>query len=149
MARELNGIANEHQNAMVLSLGHSHIDEAAFPQVRLPGENFALDGGEERFDFIYSLDLFDTLDTVTATDLLPRLVKKLKPNGRLLAANLTPEIPEPAYLEAGMGHWPKYRSEEEMAKLAIDVPEGQVSSQCVFRDESGYTVLLEIQRSAD
>jgi hypothetical protein len=40
------------------------------------------------------------------------------------------------------------RSEEEMAALTALVPEQQISSQCIYRDEAGGTVFLEIQRAA-
>ena len=148
VARELNEIAREHKNATVLSLGHSWVVETTLPQVQWPGGP-GLDDRTGHFDFIYALDFFDTADTVMAVNILPKLLGMLKPNGRLIAANLTTEIPEAAYLEACMDYWPKYRSEEEMAALAVKVPEKQVSSQCVFRDESGCTVFLELQRSGE
>lgn len=149
VVRELNGIAREHKNATVLSVGHSWIVETSLPQVQWQGGGPGLDDRTEYFDLIYALDFFDTADTVMAVNILPKLLGMLKPNGRLLAANLTAEIPEAGYLEACMDYWPKYRSEEDMAALAVKVPERQVSSQCVFRDESGYTVFLEIQRSGE
>lgn len=149
MLRELDEVATEQESAAVLSLGHSHVVEPRLPQIHRRSEDPVLDGSVERFDFIYALDLFDHLDTQTSIDVLPGIVSMLKPGGRLLAANLAPEVPEAAYLEACMGHWPCYRSEVETAALTAKVPEKQISSQCVFRDECGYTVFLEVERSAE
>jgi hypothetical protein len=61
---------------------------------------------------------------------------------------MAPEIPDAAYLEACLNCWPNYRSEQEMARLADEVPEKHISSQCVFRDEEGHSVFLELQKSA-
>lgn len=147
--RELTEIAKERENGAVLSLGHSHVKEPGLVQVLRRHEDPVLDGKDGGFDFIYALDLFDHLDTQTIVDILPGIVSMLKPNGRLLAANLTPDVPEAAYLEACMAYWPSYRSELDVAALTAKVPEKQIASQCVFRDECGYTVFLEIERSSE
>lgn len=147
IASELREIIDENKNARILSLGRSHLAETGFQQVRCEGGNISRNTGSTRFDFIYALDFFDTLVAGKAKGLIPRLVAMLKPNGRLLIANLPPETPEASYLEAFLDYWPHYRSEEELAELTARVPEQQIGSQCVFRDGGGRTVFLEIQKS--
>lgn len=147
IVRELREIANENKNATILSLGRNHLAETGFPQMQCESGKIVHDAGATRFDFIYALDYFDTLDAGKAKGLLPRLVAMLKPNGRLLIANLPPETPEASYLEAFLDYWPHYRSEEKLAELTVRVPEKLIGSQCVFRDEGGRTVFLELQKS--
>lgn len=131
IAEELNAIAQEKKDAAILSVEH------------LPVTNL-----EQRFDFVYATDLLEFLDTVTAAKLLPLLVGTLQPHGRLLVTNLAPDIPDAAYLEACLNRIPQYRSEEDIASLTALIPEKQISSQYIYRDEIGGTVFLEIQRAA-
>jgi SAM-dependent methyltransferase len=131
--RELGGIHEDQQRPRILSLPHYSI-------------GIKLDGS---FDFIYASHLFDTLGTARARALVSKLVNALSPNGRLLIANLAPDVPDAAYLEACLNYWPNYRSEDDLARLVDAVPDRHISSQCVFRDESGYSVFLELQKSAN
>jgi extracellular factor (EF) 3-hydroxypalmitic acid methyl ester biosynthesis protein len=101
------------------------------------------------FDFIHASHLFDSLGTEQARALVGKLADALAPNGRLFIANTAPEVPDAGYLEACLNYWPNYRSEEEMARLVDAVPDKRISSQCVFRDESGYSVFLELQKSVN
>jgi len=129
--QELVAIAREKSHPSILSVDH-----------------LAAIKGDRRFDFVYVTDLFDTLDESTGTKLLGRLLQMLQPAGRLLVANPAPELLEAAYLEACLDVILQCRSEEEMAALTALVPEQQISSQCIYRDEAGGTVFLEIQRAA-
>jgi len=129
--QELVAIAREKSHPSILSVDH-----------------LAAIKGDRRFDFVYVTDLFDTLDESTGTKVLARLLQMLQPAGRLLVANPAPELLEAAYLEACLDVILQCRSEEEMAALTALVPEQQISSQCIYRDEAGGTVFLEIQRAA-
>jgi hypothetical protein len=129
--QELVAIAREKPHPAVLSVDH-----------------LATIRSDRRFDFVYVTDLFDTLDDSTGTKLVGRLLQLLQPAGRLLVANPAPELLEAAYLEACLDVILQCRSEEEMAALTALVPEQQISSQCIYRDEAGGTVFLEIQRAA-
>jgi SAM-dependent methyltransferase len=130
---ELSGIHQEQQQPRILSLGHDYASAV------LPGS----------FDFIHASHLFDSLRTEQARALVGKLIDALAPNGRLVIANTAPDAPDTGYLEAGLNCWPNYRSEEEMARLVDAVPDKHISSQCVFRDESSYSVFLDLQKSAN
>lgn len=131
ITEELKAIAQEKTDAAILAVQH------------VPVSNL-----EQRFDFVYATDLLDFLDTVTAAKLLPLLVGMLHPRGRLLVTNLAPGVPEAAYLEACISRIPQYRAEEDVAALTALIPERQISSQYIYRDEAGGTVFLEIERAA-
>lgn len=130
IAEELNAIVQEKQDATILSVEH------------VPLTNL-----EQRFDFVYATDLLESTDRVAAAKLLPAVVGILQPHGRLLVTNLAPRVPESAYLEACLDRIPYYRSEEDMAALTALIPERQISSQYIYRDEAGGIVFLEIQRA--
>jgi SAM-dependent methyltransferase len=130
---ELSSIHQEQQQPRILSLGYDSASAA------LPAS----------FDFIHASHLFDSLGTEQARALVGKLMDALAPNGRLVIANTAPDAPDAGYLEAGLNCWPNYRSEEEMARLVDAVPDKHISSQCVFRDESNYSVFLDLQRSAN
>lgn len=130
---ELSSIHREQQRPRVLSLAH----HPAGPQLA------------RSFDFIHASHLFDSLGTEQARALIRKLVDTLASNGRLIIANTAPDAPDAGYLEACLNYWPNYRSEEEMARLVDAVPDKHISSQCVFRDESGYSIFLELQKSAN
>jgi len=129
---ELSGIHQEQQCPRVLSLAHYSA------RIRLGGS----------FDLIHASHLFDSLGTEQARALVSKLGDALAPNGRLLIANTAPDIPDAGYLEACLNYRPNYRAEEEMVRLVDGVPDKHISSQCVFRDERGYSVFLELQKSA-
>ena len=131
IARELHALEQEMKNAAILS-----VEQAAVANL------------EQKYDFVYATDLLEFLDTVAAAKLLPVLVGMLEPYGRMLMTNLAPDIPEAAYLEACFNRVLQYRSEEDMAALTALIPEKQISSQYIYRDEVGSTVFLEIQRAA-
>lgn len=131
IADELKAIAQEKTDAAILSVEH------------VPVSNL-----EQRFDFVYATDLLESLDTVRAAKLLALLVGMLQPHGRLLVTNLAPGIPEAACLEACLSRIPQYRTEEDVAALTALIPETQISSQYIYRDETGGTVFLELQRAA-
>ncbi|HEY1215301.1 MAG TPA: hypothetical protein VGE93_16850 [Bryobacteraceae bacterium] len=129
---ELSSLHQEQEQPRVLSLTHHSAG------TQLAGS----------FDFIHASHVFDSLGTEQARALVGKLVDALAPNGRLFIANTAPDVPDAGYLEACLNYWPKYRSEEGMARLVEAAADKHISSQCVFRDESGYSVFLELQKSA-
>jgi extracellular factor (EF) 3-hydroxypalmitic acid methyl ester biosynthesis protein len=70
------------------------------------------------FDFIYSAGLYDYLSDDVARRLTAKLAGMLNPGGRLLVANMLPELPSAAYMEAVMDWWLVYRPLHQLKNLA-------------------------------
>ena len=105
---------------------------------------FVADSALGTFDFIYVPTLFDTLSEARVQSLLGSLLSLLKPGGRLLAANFTPDLTDAAYLEACLDWWPFYREEEDFAVM-LNQTSNQLRGQALFRDDSGGSVFLDLQ----
>ena len=97
-------------------------------------------------DFIYSAGLYDYLSDRFAAALTQSLFSMLRPGGRLLLANMTPET-NAGYLEACMDWWMTYRDEEAMCRLADVLPSNQIASSRLFRDHTRHIVFLELRRA--
>jgi len=97
------------------------------------------------FDFIYLPTLLDTLEDLRVKVVLGALLPLLKPGGRLLAANFSPELADSAYLEACWNWWPRYRGEAEWAALLSSLSSETLRGQTIFRDHAGGSLFLELQ----
>jgi SAM-dependent methyltransferase len=78
------------------------------------------------FDFIYSAGLYDYLSDSISFRLLSALTQMLRPGGRLVIANMTPDLSSAAYIEAIMDWWLEFRTEAQLEtlgnRLAADSP---------------------------
>lgn len=72
-------------------------------------------------DVVYASGLFDYLDDRIAGLLLRRMVSALAPGGVVCLPNLTPHNDEIAYMEAIMDWWMRYRTEEDLLRIAATV----------------------------
>ena len=70
----------------------------------------------------------------------------LKPGGRLLVANMTPDT-EAGYLEAFMDWWMVYRNEDDMRSLADAIPARALASMRTFRNPGSHIVFLEVVKA--
>lgn len=100
-----------------------------------------------RFDLIYSAGLYDYIWQGAAKQLTSYAFAMLKPGGRLLIANVTPEEPDSGYMEAIMDWWLIYRTEKQLASLAEQIPPSEIGGCRVFRDSTGCVAFLELVRS--
>jgi extracellular factor (EF) 3-hydroxypalmitic acid methyl ester biosynthesis protein len=95
-------------------------------------------------DLIYSAGLFDYLSDPLATALVDRLFDMLRPGGRLVIANLAPDLRNIAYMEAMMDWWLIYR--DEMGLMRVTRPTAErATSVAVFRREPS-VVFIELTR---
>lgn len=99
-----------------------------------------------RFDFIYSMGLFDYLTKPVATAVLKKLFHLLLPGGEMIIGNFAFENPSMQYMAYWMDWTIVYRSEEEMFALASEL-EGACSA--VYRDETGIQIFLSIKKRID
>jgi hypothetical protein len=97
-----------------------------------------------RFDLIYSPSWLDSTDDSQALVWVGAAVEMLRTSGRLLAANFAPGARDAGWMEACWNWHPYYRSEEELAHLAMELKCASISGHAVFRDESGASAFLEI-----
>ncbi|HOW71577.1 MAG TPA: class I SAM-dependent methyltransferase [Phycisphaerae bacterium] len=100
-----------------------------------------------RFDLIYSAGLYDYIWQGAAKQLTSYVFAMLKPGGRLLIANVTPEEPDAGYMEAIMDWWLIYRTDAQLAALAQQIPRSEIGAQSVFRDPTGCVAFLELVRA--
>lgn len=100
-----------------------------------------------RFDLIYSAGLYDYIWQGAAKQLTSYVFAMLKPGGRMLIANVTPEHPDAGYLEAIMDWWLIYRSDGQLTALSQHIPPSDIGTRRVFRDPTGCVGFLELVRA--
>ena len=93
------------------------------------------------FDLIYSAGLYDYLSDDVARRLTAKLAGMLNPRGRLLIANMLPELPSAGYMEAVMDWWLIYRTIPQLKALA----EGLADAYRVVTYERPYIAYMEIE----
>ncbi|MEZ4866952.1 MAG: class I SAM-dependent methyltransferase [Caldilineaceae bacterium] len=99
-----------------------------------------------KYDFVYSLGLFDYLPRTVAKLLTETMFNLLNPGGRLLIANFAKGIRDIGYMESFMDWKLIYRSVEEMAELAEDITDS-FADKHVFKEENQTVVFLSIRKS--
>ena len=95
----------------------------------------------------YAAGLYDYLPADVAARLTARLFDLLAPGGRLLVANFCPELEDAAFMEAVMDWRLIYRTDDEVAAFASEVPAEAVAARRVFRDSVGMVAYLELERA--
>ena len=100
-----------------------------------------------QFDLIYSLGLYDYLESRTAARLTERMFKMLKPGGRLIVANFLP-ISMRAYMEAFMGWWLIYRSLDQVADFASEIDPDSIGSMEVRACDEDVIGWLDLRKAA-
>ena len=98
------------------------------------------------FDLSYSAGLYDYLEPGLARRLTACLFGTLAPGGRLLVSNFLPTVADAGYMETFMGWDLIYRSEQQLAELAADLPADQVGGCQVYSDPFGAIAYLEVER---
>ena len=83
------------------------------------------------FDFIYSIGIYDYLQSYQAETLTQWLWAKLKPGGELLIANFTPDNWGRGYMEAFMDWNLTLRTREQMRRL---IPSDSTNHSCLYFD---------------
>jgi SAM-dependent methyltransferase len=97
------------------------------------------------FDLVYTAGLMDYLSDRLAARLIKTLAKLLNPGGRLIVTNFVPGIVERGYMEAIMDWTLKYRTPDELERLAAPL-QTDIGSAQVQLDASGQIAYLMIER---
>ena len=98
-----------------------------------------------RFDFIYSMGLFDYLTPPVAKAVLARLYELLEPGGALVVGNYHVKNPSRFYMAYWLDWVLYYRTEEEFVALAEGLPEANVK---VGFDDTGCQMFLSVEKRA-
>lgn len=103
------------------------------------------DSPTESFDYIYSAGLYDYLEEPVAQGLTRKLFRMLRPRGRLLIGNYTPNTVDVGYMEAYMGWNLLYRDASAMQNLAAMIPASSIGNREVFSDTTGAVIYLSLE----
>jgi extracellular factor (EF) 3-hydroxypalmitic acid methyl ester biosynthesis protein len=98
-----------------------------------------------RFDFVYSMGLFDYLTTPVARAVLARLFGLLSPGGVLLVGNYHVDNPSRLYMEYWLDWSLLHRTEASFLELAEGLPAAR--RQVTF-DATGCQMFLRLERAA-
>lgn len=98
-----------------------------------------------RFDFIYSMGMFDYLTPPVAKAVLGRLYELLAPGGALVVGNYHVKNPSRFYMAYWLDWVLYYRTEDEFAGLAAGLPDAAVK---VGFDDTGCQMFLTVERRA-
>jgi SAM-dependent methyltransferase len=100
-----------------------------------------------QFELVYSAGLYDYLNDADAKAVTEAMFRSVRPGGRLLIANLTPDLPDIGLLEAFMDWRLIYRDDEALARLADGIPAWEVAARSITRDRLGNVAYLTIDRA--
>ena len=101
----------------------------------------------ENFDLVYAIGLFDYLSQPLARRLIRAMFNLLRPGGRVVAANFLPGLPDVGYMETFMDWRLVYRTREEMADLAAEIPLAQLDGVHIFDNGTRHLAFLELTKS--
>jgi extracellular factor (EF) 3-hydroxypalmitic acid methyl ester biosynthesis protein len=129
----------EREAALGRALPVAYVADSVRTMIRTPriAERFG------RFDFIYSMGLFDYLTPPVAKAVVGRLFEQLAPGGRLVVGNYHAENPSRWYMAYWLDWALYYRTEEEFLALAGKL---QGHSAAVSFDASGCQMFLTVDR---
>ncbi|MGV3624763.1 MAG: class I SAM-dependent methyltransferase [Archangium sp.] len=96
-----------------------------------------------RFDFIYSMGMFDYLTPPVARAVLARLYELLEPGGALLVGNYHVDNASRFYMAYWLDWQLYYRSEDEMNELAATLPGARTSLQL---DDTRCQMFLTVEK---
>jgi phospholipid N-methyltransferase len=96
------------------------------------------------FDLIYSASWLDSTEDREAVSWLEGAASMLRPGGRIIASNFAPGSRDAGWIEACWNWHPHYRSEEQLARLALELKHPALGGHVVFQDESGAAAYLEL-----
>ncbi len=99
------------------------------------------------FDLIYAAGLYDYLWQGAAKELTTYAFDMLAPGGKLLIANVHPNIPDAGYLEAVMDWWLVYRTPDELESVADGISCSEIAKKRIFGDPLNNIVFLEVEKA--
>ncbi|HET9552046.1 MAG TPA: class I SAM-dependent methyltransferase [Anaeromyxobacteraceae bacterium] len=126
------------------TLGHPLRVEYVADSVRTMLRGRGLEARLGRFDFIYSMGLFDYLTPPVARVVLARLFDLLSPGGVLMVGNYHARNPSRLYMEYWLDWSLYHRTEASLLELAEDLPAARRS---ISSDAMGCQMFLRLERA--
>ena len=96
-----------------------------------------------KFDFIYSMGLFDYLTKPIAKSVINQLYKILENNGEMVIGNFHVSNPSKFYMEYWLDWILNYRTEQEFIELLEGNPSADVN---IFFEDTGSQMFLNIKK---
>lgn len=96
-----------------------------------------------KFDFIYSMGLFDYLTRPVAAAVIRKLYLLLEPDGEMIIGNFHSDNPTRNFMAYWLDWNIIYRTDTELAELATDLEGAEVATEL---DETGIQIFLRIRR---
>jgi extracellular factor (EF) 3-hydroxypalmitic acid methyl ester biosynthesis protein len=100
-------------------------------------------GNPGKFDFIYSMGLFDYLSSRVAKVVLENLYQLLNPGGRMIIGNFHISNQNKCFLDYWLDWNLYHRTEKEFMDLIKDVPSAEAS---IFFEDTGNQMFLNIKK---
>ncbi|MCA9153451.1 MAG: class I SAM-dependent methyltransferase [Pirellulaceae bacterium] len=98
------------------------------------------------FDMVYSTGLFDYLQQKIGQRLAENMFEMVKPGGRMLIANVLPNIRDVGYMESYMDWTLIPRTRKDMIDLTSNIPEPLIRDVRVFSEENVNIIFLELTK---
>jgi len=95
-------------------------------------------------DLAYAAGLYDYLEDDIARALTLALFRTLRPGGRVLIANFTPDTYDAAFMETFMDWRLIYRTPEQVRSLAETIPANDVAAVEQFTDDNRHVAYLRV-----
>jgi SAM-dependent methyltransferase len=95
-----------------------------------------------QFNFVYCAGLYDYLEETFAVLVTRKLIEMVRPGGRLLIGNYTPDTGDSGYMEAFMGWKLLYRNHAELLQLAAD---RRIEQASIVEDSTGAVIYLDLR----
>ncbi len=99
-----------------------------------------------KFDYIYSMGLFDYLTPPVAKAVLEKLYRILKVGGKMVIGNFHISNPSRFYMEYWLDWVLYYRSEQDLIDLLKSIPSAESD---VFFEETGSQMFLRVKKAAN
>lgn len=100
--------------------------------------------GESEFDLVYSLGLYDYLESKFAARLTARSFELLRSGGKLIIGNFHENTVDRGYMEMFMDWFLIYRNEQQMLDLASEVKKEQIGHFDLYCENEKQIIMLEI-----
>lgn len=99
-------------------------------------------------DLAYASGLYDYLPHKVASDLTAVMFRSLRPGGKLLVANVLPDLDDSGFIESYLGWKLISRTHEELFRVSERVPRDQMASIRLFVEPNQVFLFMEIEKRA-
>ena len=139
--KEAAGLISERKKNLNRNIKVDYINESIRSILGTPG----LEKKWGRFDFIYSMGLFDYLTPPVAKSVIRKLFQLLEPGGELIIGNFHVSNPSKIYMEYWLSWVLYHREEDEFRQMLEEMP--SATTEVLFED-TGSQMFLNVKKKA-